>query len=100
MNSRIRADFPVTRYLTYLDTAYDGPYPLSVMEAGRDFLDRRARGCAGRVEDWIQTLEQAKGALAALIHARPEEVAITTNTTQGTNIVASSLSLEPGDNVV
>jgi hypothetical protein len=34
MNPKIRSDFPVTRALTYLDTGYDGPYPLPVLEAG------------------------------------------------------------------
>ena len=34
MNPEIRSDFPVTRELTYLDTAYDGPYPLPVLEEG------------------------------------------------------------------
>ena len=100
MNSRIRADFPVTQDLTYLDTAYDGPYPLPVLEAGLEFLQRRSRGSGGRVQDWLEMLEQAKGVLAALINARPGELAITTNTTQGTNIVATSLGFEPGDNVV
>ena len=100
MNSRIRADFPVTQDLTYLDTAYDGPYPLPVLEAGLEFLQRRSRGTGGRVQDWLEMLEQAKGVLADLINARPGEVAITTNTTQGTNIVATSLGFEPGDNVV
>ena len=38
MNPKIRSEFPVTRDLTYLDTAYDGPYPLPVLEAGREFL--------------------------------------------------------------
>jgi len=100
MNSQIRSDFPVTREVNYLDTAYDGPYPLPVLEAGRGFLDRRARGVGGRVQDWLQVLEQARNDLAAMINAKPEEVAITTNTTQGTNIVATSLAFEPGDSVV
>jgi cysteine desulfurase/selenocysteine lyase len=100
MNSQVRSDFPVTSEVNYLDTAYDGPYPLPVLEAGRDFLDRRSRGVGGRVQEWLQVLEQAKNDLATMINAKPEEVAITTNTTQGTNIVATSLAFEPGDNVV
>ena len=100
MDEGIRSDFPVTKQVIYLDTAYDGPYPLPVLEAGREFLERRARGAGGRVQDWLQVLEQAKVLLADLINARPGELAITTNTTQGTNIVATSLRFEPGDNVV
>ncbi len=100
MDEGIRSDFPVTKEVIYLDTAYDGPYPLPVLEAGREFLDRRARGIGGRVQDWLHVLGQAKDDLAGMIGANPGEVAITTNTTQGTNIVATSLGFEPGDNVV
>ena len=100
MDEGIRSDFPVTNEVIYLDTAYDGPYPLPVLEAGRESLDRRARGFGGRVQDWLHVLGQAKDDLAGMIGAKPSEVAITTNTTQGTNIVATSLGFEPGDNVV
>ena len=100
MDEGIRSDFPVTKEVIYLDTAYDGPYPLPVLEAGRESLDRRARGIGGRVQDWLHVLGQAKDDLAGMIGAKPGEVAITTNTTQGTNIVATSLGFEPGDNVV
>jgi selenocysteine lyase/cysteine desulfurase len=100
MNRRIRADFPVTKELIYLDTAYDGPYPRPVLEAGKAFLKRRSQGTAGRVRDWMEVMDEVRNKLAALVNARPSEVAITTNTTQGTNIVALSLPLGPGDNVV
>jgi selenocysteine lyase/cysteine desulfurase len=100
MDEGIRSQFPVTKEVIYLDTAYDGPYPLPVLEAGQEFLNRRARGIGGRVQDWLQVLGQSRDDLAAMIGAKPSEVAITTNTTQGTNVVATSLGFEPGDNVV
>jgi len=100
VNSTVRSNFPVTSELTYLDTAYDGPYPLAVVEAGEDFLERRSRGVAGRVRDWLEVLDEVRATIAELINAKPSEIAITTNTTEGTNIVATSLDLEPGDNVV
>jgi cysteine desulfurase/selenocysteine lyase len=100
MNPEVRSDFPVTSELTYLDTAYDGPYPSSVLAAGKDFVDRRSKGAAGRVADWLDVEDEVRAAIAELINARPTEVAITANTTEGTNIVATSLKLGPGDNVV
>ncbi len=100
MNHQVRSQFPVTREFTYLDTAYDGPYPLPVLEAGKAFLERRSRGTAGRVRDWLEVMDQVRHRIARLVNARPSEVAITTNTTQGTNIVALSLPLGPGDNIV
>jgi cysteine desulfurase/selenocysteine lyase len=100
VNQRVRADFPVTRESIYLDTAYDGPYPLPVLEAGRAFLERRSKGTAGRVRDWMEVMDEVRHQIALLVNAGPSEIAITTNTTHGTNIVALSLPLGPGDNVV
>jgi cysteine desulfurase/selenocysteine lyase len=100
MNQRVRADFPVTKDLIYMDTAYDGPYPLPVLQAGKAFLERRSRGTAGRVRDWMELMDEVRHKIALLVNAEPTEIAITTNTTQGTNIVALSLALGPGDNVV
>ncbi|HUW10905.1 MAG TPA: aminotransferase class V-fold PLP-dependent enzyme [Anaerolineae bacterium] len=100
MDLRVRGDFPVTSELTYLDTAYDGPYPLPVLRAAEDFLDKRSRGVGGRVRDWLEVKDQVRSTIADLVGAKPSEVAVTRSTTEGTNIVATSLSLGPGDNVV
>jgi cysteine desulfurase/selenocysteine lyase len=100
MDVEIRADFPVTRERVYLDTAYDGPYPLPVLKAGEAFLERRGKGLAGRVDDWTLVGDEVKTLLGRLLNAKPPEIAITTSTTEGTNIVATSLGLGPGDSVV
>lgn len=100
MHPKVRSDFPVTSELIYLDTAYDGPYPLPVLEAAKDFIEKRSRGTAGRVRDWLEVMDGVRRTIAKLVGAGPDEIAITTNTTEGTNIVATSLGLEPGDNVV
>jgi cysteine desulfurase/selenocysteine lyase len=100
MNAEIRADFPVTSKRVYLDSAYDAPTPRPVLEAGEAFLRRRAGGQAGRVADWTAVAEEVKSLLGDLLNAKPQEIAITTNTTEGTNIVANALGLRPGDSVV
>jgi len=100
MNAKIRSDFPVTAERIYLDTAYDGPYPTPVIQAGKDFLERRGRGLAGHVDDWLVVADEVKALLGRLLNATPQEIAITTNTTEGTNIIANSLGLGPGDSVV
>jgi selenocysteine lyase/cysteine desulfurase len=100
MNAKIRSDFPVTAERIYLDTAYDGPCPLPVTEAGKDFLERRGMGLAGRVPDWTTEGDEVKALLGRLLNAKSHEIAITTNTTEGTNIVANALDLGPDDSVV
>jgi selenocysteine lyase/cysteine desulfurase len=100
MNAKIRSDFPVTAERIYLDTAYDSPCPLPVIDAGKDFLERRGKGVAGHIDDWMAVSDEVKALLGRLLNAKPQEIAITTNTTEGTNIVANSLGLGPGDSVV
>jgi cysteine desulfurase/selenocysteine lyase len=100
MNATIRSHFPVTAERIYLDTAYDGPCPQPVIDAGKDFLERRGKGLAGRVPDWTGVANEVKALLGELLNAKPHEIAITSNTTEGTNIVATSLGLGPGDVVV
>jgi selenocysteine lyase/cysteine desulfurase len=100
MNSEIRSCFPVTKEYTYLDTAYIGPYPTPVVRAGQEFLERRSTGAAGRADDWLSALDDLRGAVAQLIGATAGEIALTSNTTYGTNLVAAVMNLGPSDNVV
>jgi selenocysteine lyase/cysteine desulfurase len=100
MNSAVRSHFPVTKKLTYLDTAYVGPPPVPVLQANQEFVERRSQGTAGRVADWVEVMEQVRCAVATLINSKPNEIAFSTNTSAGTNMVASALNLCPGDNVI
>jgi selenocysteine lyase/cysteine desulfurase len=49
---------------------------------------------------WLAHLEEARRKAAALINARPEEVALVHNTVEGISIVAGGLAWREGDNVV
>jgi cysteine desulfurase/selenocysteine lyase len=100
MNSKVRSDFPVTQESVYLDTAYVSPTPLPVLNAGRAFLDCRSLGTAGRVEHWLGVMDEVRGSVGRLINASPTEIAFTTNTSDGTNFVAASVTTGPGGNVV
>lgn len=100
MNTKIRDDFAVCEDSIYLDTAYIAPLAEPVLKAGTGFLERRSRGTAGRVEDWLGLMDTLRSSVGEWIHAKPNEIAFTTNTSDGTNFVAGSLNLGPGDNVV
>jgi cysteine desulfurase/selenocysteine lyase len=100
MNQAIRELFPVTQEKIYLDTAYVSPYALPVIQASQQYLEDRKAGNSGRVEDWMGVLQTAREKLASIIGASRDEIALTTNTTEGTNIVANMLDLKPGDNIV
>lgn len=100
MNPTVRSDFLACKDAVYLDTAYVAPLPHSVLDAGRSFLERRAHGTAGRVEDWLALMEQLRAAVGQWINAKPDEIAFMTNTSDGTNLVAGSINFSAGDHIV
>ena len=88
---KVRAEFPVTETYAYLNSAAAGP------------VSRRAAGAAGQFyretlesgdrlwEAWLARREQARAAVARLINAEPFEVAFTTNTSTGMNLIVDAL---------
>jgi selenocysteine lyase/cysteine desulfurase len=49
---------------------------------------------------WSEEKETVRSKAASLLGASPEEIALIHNTTEGMNLIASSLGLEPGDEVI
>ena len=94
----VRRDFPVTNSLTYLNTASRGPFSRVVRDASVAFADEKMLTGFATRRDEIR--EEARERFAALFGAKIEEIGILYSTTDGENIIASSLDLEPGDNVV
>jgi cysteine desulfurase / selenocysteine lyase len=96
----IRRDFPITEKYANLDNASLSPLPLPVVQAVERMLQERAEHGVRAFWDWIAVANETKALLAALIHAEPEEIALTQNTSEGINIVANMLDWQKGDNVV
>jgi len=95
----IRKQFPIIQSMIYLDSARIVPSPQCVMEAITSLLSEmhekgENRPCLER------KAEDALGKFAALINATPEEVVFIKNTTEGLNLAANGLPLNPGDNVI
>jgi len=96
----IREDFPVTRNCIYLDNASLSPIPCQVVSAvSAQLNDRCQRGVNG-FWDWLSTMDATRALIASLINAQPEEIAFTQNTSEGINIVASTIDWHQGDNVI
>jgi len=93
----VRGDFPVTQSgTTYLNTAAFSPIPKSVEQAGRLYLEDKMLGRSRNSEQ----REEARRRFCELFGVKEREVAFLYSTTDGENIVASSLDFRPGDNVV
>ena len=95
----VRKDFPVASSVLSLNAAYIAPTPLPVIEAGRAFAD--AKGYAPIVlGDMLKKTDDVRAQYARLINASTDEVALLSTTSEGENVVAHSLGLTRGDNVV
>ena len=95
----VRRDFPAADETTYLNTAYIGLVPRPVLDAGREWLDRRAHRPFD-VGQMLAKADEARRGFAALINATDEEIGLLFSTTEGENVVADALEWKRGDNVV
>jgi len=96
----LRALFPVTKNLIYLNHSGTGPISTRVRDAmAAEMEDVLQLGAAG-LPKWYRKCEEFKERLGALIGAEADEIAITLNTSEGINIVAQGLNWRAGDNVV
>ena len=98
-----RAAFPVLERLAYLNAGTNGPLARATVEAmvAQELVDL-AEGRAG-VDYYTRTRElreRVREKVAALIRVPAENIALTTSTTNGCNIVLAGLRLGPEDEVV
>ena len=92
--AKVREEFPVLKYKTYMNSAAHGPALKRVWDVIQDFWSFRIN------EDPDPLAPDAKGEAARLIHADEDEITWCTRVTQGFNMVASLLDLKKEENVV
>ncbi|MCC8049076.1 MAG: SufS family cysteine desulfurase [Clostridiales bacterium] len=106
----IRRDFPLlqnTDY-AYLDNAATSQKPVQVLDAVRDFYEKRNanpfRGLYPLSEEATEAYEDARKTVKDFIHAAStEEIIFTRNASESLNLVAYSLGsilFQPGDEIV
>jgi selenocysteine lyase/cysteine desulfurase len=97
---QVRDLFPVTRNLIYFNHAAVGPLSIRAYEAmERHARDQREFG-ALHWREWYAEYERLRAAAARLIGARPDEIAILKNTSEGLSFVAEGYRWKSGDNVI
>ena len=94
----VRASFPVTEELAYLNTASVGPIPIPVRDALYAYADGKMRRRGGG--SGPSPRQRAVAGFAELFGADEDEVALLYSTTDAENIVASALDWREGDNIV
>ena len=98
----LRAAFPVLEHLAYLNAGTCGPLPSAARTAFEQIYDLGERD--GRQVAYYERLtaarERQRDAYAALLHADPGDVALTTATSDGVARVVAGLRLGAGDEVL
>lgn len=98
-----RALFPVLERFAYLNAGTLGPLSrptLAAMEERLRFDQEQGRGGHGWFMSVLELRTRVREQLAAMVGASPSQVALTSSTTDGCNIVLSGLELGPDDEVV
>ena len=95
-----RSLFPDLEARAYLNHAAVSPVSSAVRHAVTAALDDYARRGVGAIGAWIEQRTRLRGKLAALIGARPEEIAFVPNTTSGVTDIALCFPWQRRDRVV
>jgi len=95
----VRADFPLTEDLTYLNGAYTMPSPMQAVRAATIFLEENASNPLS-VDEMMEEANSVRRKFARLIHASEPEIGMLFSTSDGENIITNALNISPGDNVV
>jgi selenocysteine lyase/cysteine desulfurase len=98
----LRAEFPVLAERAYLNAGTCGPLPRAALRAASALLERAA--AEGRTTAYFdagdEARERQRASYAALLRARPADVALTTCTSEGIVRVLGGLDLRAGDEVL
>lgn len=89
--ARVRAEFPATENYAYLNSAGAGPVSRRTGEAAAQFYRETLESGDRLWEHWLARRERARADVARLIGAEPEEIAFTTNTSSGMNLIVDAL---------
>src|SRR2546428_12300120 len=89
--SEIRQRFPVTQRVAYLNSAAAGPVSRASQEAAAGYYEKMMSDGDVHWNRWLANREAVRKKIAAFINAEPEEIAFTTNTSQGMNVIVDAL---------
>jgi selenocysteine lyase/cysteine desulfurase len=87
-----RAEFPIFEHTVYANSCSQGALANRVRAAAEEWLAGwDANGAEW--EFWVERNEAARAAFARLLHAEPDDVAVTTSVSQGVSALLSALDL-------
>ena len=99
----LRNKMPTTQTMTYLNTGWSGPSPVSVVEAIKERLEYESYNgpTTPEVMDSGKEIDLwTREAVARLLNVSAEEILLTANATTGLNIVLNGLPWREGDEII
>ncbi|MBV9325012.1 MAG: aminotransferase class V-fold PLP-dependent enzyme [Chloroflexi bacterium] len=93
----LRREFPITERWAYFDHATYGPHPRAYVQTLADVAQQLSADVLGATS---AGLEEVRASAARLLHAPVEQVALLRSTGEATNLVASGVDWQPGDEVI
>jgi selenocysteine lyase/cysteine desulfurase len=100
MNEQLRALFPITERAVYLNHAAVSPPPSRTLAAIEAQLRDVAENGSLHYRSWVTVRESARQLAAAMIGARPSQLAFVRNTSDGLSTIANGLNWRAGESVV
>lgn len=88
---QVRQQFPVTENSTYLNAAAAGPLSRATMAAATEYYQQMMNDADTHWDEWLEKREDVRRKVATLINAEPDEIALTTNTSSGMNVIVDAL---------
>jgi selenocysteine lyase/cysteine desulfurase len=95
-----RNEFPVTEQLVYLNHAAVAPLCRRAAEAMKWVAEDALHFGSLHYDKWMAAYEGLRSATARLINAKPGEIAIVKNTSEGIATIALGLKWKAGDRIV
>lgn len=99
--SLVKRQFPLDDNLVYLNAANVCPASRPVLDRHAEFMrDFQSNPSFQNRAKYDGLRERMRGKIAAMLRVSADEIAITRNTSEGTNIIVDGVDLKPGDEVV
>ena len=97
----VQRQFPLDERIVYLNAANVCPASRPVMDRHLEYLrDFHANPSFQNRDKYVEMRESLRGKAARMLRVMPDEVAVTRNTSEGSNIVVNGVALKAGDEVI
>ena len=100
MATDYRSEFADFEGTTYLNAALQGPLPLAAAREAQAALEWKTRPDQLPDSVYFDLPDRIREKIAPIIHARTEEIAITSGASSGLAAVAAGIDWKPGDEVL